>query len=89
MPLWIDLLLTPMAAPETPSLRRLRLTWQILCLSSALVVGLFTPFHHVVGRLAPLVAALLLFITVAWTVLYLVRKQRADIAILDISGSTE
>ena len=87
MPLWLDLLRTPMAAPETPSLRRLRLTWQVLCLSSGLVVGLFTPFHRAVGRLAPLAAAMLLFITVAWTAFYLVRKHRADTAFLDESGS--
>lgn len=90
MPLWLDLLRTPMAAPETPSLRRLRLAWQILCLSCALVVGLFRPFHHVIGRLAPLAAGLLLLVTVAWTALYLVRKQRADTAFLDTrKGSAE
>jgi hypothetical protein len=89
MPLWLDLLRTPMAAPETPSLRRLRLTWQVLCLTSALVVGLFTPFHRAVGRLAPLAAAMLLFITVAWTAFYLFRKHCADTAVLDESGSAQ
>ena len=41
MPLWLDLLCTPMAAPETRPLRRLRLAWQALCLTSAAVVGFF------------------------------------------------
>lgn len=89
MPLWLDLLRTPMAAPETPSLRRLRLTWQILCLSSALVVGLFRPFHRSLGQLAPLTAAFLLIVTVGWTTFYFVRKHRADTAFLDVSGSAE
>jgi hypothetical protein len=89
MPLWLDLLRTPMAAPETPSLRRMRLTWQTLCLTSALVVGLFRPFHRAVGQPAPLTAGFLLIVAVCWTVFYLVRKHRADTAILDVSGSAE
>lgn len=89
MPLWLDLLRTPMAAPETPSLRRTRLTWQTLCLSSALVVGLFRQFHRAFGQLAPLAAALLLIVTVGWTAFYLVWKHRADTAFLDLSGSAE
>ena len=89
MPLWLDLLRTPMAAPETPSLRRMRLTWQTLCLSSALVVVLFRPFHRAVGQLAPLTAALLLIVTGGWTAFYLVRKHRADTVFLDTSGSAE
>lgn len=89
MPLWLDLLRTPMAAPETPSLRRLRLTWQTLCLSSALVVGLFRPIHSALGQLAPLTAGFLLIVTVCWTVFYLVRKHRADASFLDLSGSAE
>ena len=89
MPLWLDLLRTPMAAPETPSLRRTRLTWQTLCLSSALVVGLFRPIHRALGQLAPLTAGLLLIVTVCWTVFYLVRKHRVDTAFLDASGRAE
>ncbi len=89
MPLWLDLLRTPMAAPETPSLRRMRLTWQVLCLSSALVVGLFSPFYRAVGQLAPLTAALLLIVTGGWTAFYLVRKHRADTVFLDTIGSAE
>ena len=45
MPLWLDLLRTPMAAPETGALRRMRLVWQGLCLSVALVVGFFAQVH--------------------------------------------
>ena len=45
MPLWLDLLRTPMAAPETVPLRAKRRTWQLLCLSTALAVGLITPLR--------------------------------------------
>ena len=41
MPLWLDMLRTPMAAPETRDLRRLRRIWQVLCLLlAASVAGL-------------------------------------------------
>ena len=38
MPLWLDLLKTPMAAPETAELRGMRRTFQILCVASAVGV---------------------------------------------------
>ncbi|MDF0490573.1 hypothetical protein PX554_20790 [Sphingomonas sp. H39-1-10] len=89
MPLWLDLLCTPMAAPETPKLRRMRLTWQALCVTCALVAGLFSPLRHAVGRAAPIGAALILLATAAYTCLYLFRKQRADRAFLDDLGGVE
>ncbi|ARS28335.1 hypothetical protein [Sphingomonas sp. KC8] len=89
MPLWLDLLCTPMAAPETPELRRMRFTWQALCVTCALVVGLFSSLRHAVGRAAPIGAALILLATAAYTCLYLFRKQRADRAFLDDLGGVE
>ncbi|HEX7781955.1 MAG TPA: hypothetical protein VF509_04035 [Sphingobium sp.] len=89
MPLWLDLLRTPMAAPETPMLRRMRFTWQALCVSCALIVGLISPLRDAVGRVAPIGAALILLATVAYTCLYLFRKQRADRAFLDNAGGVE
>lgn len=89
MPLWLDLLRTPMAAPETPVLRRMRFAWQGLCLASATVVGLFGPIHRAVGRPAALAAATLLMATVTCTVAYLLRKQRADKAFLETIGSAK
>lgn len=89
MPLWLDLLRTPMAAPETPTLRRMRFVWQALCVTCALVVGLFAPLRHALGRVAPIGAALLLLATAAHTCLYLVRKHRADQAFLDTIGGVE
>lgn len=89
MPLWLDLLRMPMAAPETPALRRLRLAWQASCLATALVVGFLAPLRHAVGRLAPIGAAILLLATIGCTWLYLVRKQRADTAFLEAKESAE
>lgn len=87
MPLWLDLLRTPMAAPETRSLRRLRHAWQALCLSSALVVGFLAPLRHALGRPAPIAAAALLCATLVLTWIYLSRKNRADAAYLDARGT--
>ena len=89
MPLWLDLLRTPMAAPETPGLRRMRFVWQALCIGSALAVGLFAPLHHAFGRGAPIAAALLLLATLVQSCRYLVRKHRADTDFLEASGRTE
>lgn len=89
MPLWLDLLRTPMAAPETPVLRRMRFTWQALCVTCALVVGFLSPLRHSVGRAAPIAAALILLATGSYTCLYLFQKQRADRAFLDNIGGVE
>ena len=62
MPLWLELLRTPMAAPETSDLRRMRRTWQALCILLALVVGGFGPLRQWVGR--PTVAAVALALLV-------------------------
>lgn len=86
MPLWLDLLRTPMAAPETVALRRLRLTWQALCLTLAANVALLQPLEHVLGRAAACLAAALMIATLCVTILYLTRKHRADCAFLDSPG---
>ena len=46
-------------------------------------------YHRWATDWPPLAAALLLFMTVAWTAFYLVRKQRADTAILEVNGGGE
>lgn len=88
MPLWLDLLRTPMAAPETPALRRMRRIWQGLCLSVALVVGLFTQIHAAVGRSAPCLVAALLVGAGLYTWLYARRKNAADNAFLERAGES-
>lgn len=86
MPLWLDLLRTPMAAPETSTLRRMRRTWQGLCLTLTAAV-LFVGFlSRVAGHTGQCMVAALLIGTVAYTVLYLGRKHRTDQAFLEELG---
>lgn len=86
MPLWLDLLRTPMAAPETPALRRMRRIWQALCFSVALSVSFFTQIHAVIGRAAPCFVAGLLVGAGLYTWLYLRRKNAADNVFLERAG---
>ncbi len=89
MPLWLDMLRTPMAAPETADLRRLRRTWQILCLLLGASVLALQPLLHLVGRAAPCAIAALLVAALLTTALYLARKHRADTAFLDAAGENQ
>ncbi len=86
MPLWLDLLRTPMAAPETRSLKRLRRGWQLLCLLTAVTIGCYGPLHGWLGPRAALLALALLVILAIQSGLYLVRKHRADTAFLERIG---
>ena len=83
MPLWLDLLRTPMAAPETPRLRTMRRTFQVLCLLCALGVAFISPLTAWLGRIAPIAVGTLLLATAVHTALYAARKNRADNAYLD------
>lgn len=78
MPLWFDLLRTPMAAPESRELRGMRRRWQGLCLSTALCVGCFPTLRGLFGRGAICGTASLLILTCLYTLLYLARKHAAD-----------
>jgi hypothetical protein len=89
MPLWWDMLATPMAAPETGALRRMRRTWQILCVATALLVGSFGKLEHIHGKLAAALAAGLVVATLLYTALYLSRKKRADDRYLEQLGRAE
>src|SRR3546814_5729229 len=60
MPLWLDFLTTPMAAPETCGLRRLRYGWQALCLTLAASIVAQGELRELVGRLAPAATGVLL-----------------------------
>lgn len=82
MPLWLDLLMTPMAAPEGRTLRRMRYVWQALCVACALCVGFFGQLHRAFGRPAASVAAVLLLSCALYTWLYLARKHQHDTAFL-------
>jgi hypothetical protein len=89
MPLWLDMLTTPMAAPETPRLRRMRLIWQALCLALAASVIFAGALSRAFGPASPCLIAALLAATIAWSALYWTRKHRADRAFLDRLGDAE
>ncbi|MGF7151643.1 putative membrane protein [Sphingomonas zeicaulis] len=83
MPLWLDLMRTPMAAPETALLRRMRRIWQALCVSAGVSILALQPLKAALVRTAP---ALILVLIVACFVLgtvYFLIKQRADEAWLN------
>ena len=83
--MWLDMLRTPMAAPETPALKAMRLA--ILWSAIALAVAIYSlqPLRTAlgagaVGALAGLVLALVVLVPV-----YVIAKNRADNAFLDAS----
>lgn len=88
MPLWLDLLRTPMAAPETDDLRVMRRTFQMLCIASAIGVLAISPLVRLLGRPASFVVAALLITAALHTALYVFRKNRADNAWLVSGGET-
>ena len=89
MPLWLDLLKTPMAAPETDDLRAMRRTFQLLCIASAIGVLAISPLVRLFGRSASFAVAALLITTALQTALYVYRKNRADNAFLDAATSLD
>jgi len=89
MPLWLDLLRTPMAAPETDDLRAMRRTFQFLCVASGVGVLAISPLVRLFGRPASFVVAALLITTALHTALYVYRKNRADNAFLDAATSSD
>ncbi|WP_176593136.1 hypothetical protein [Sphingobium sp. EM0848] len=89
MPLWLDMLRTPMAAPETRFLGWMRHVWQGLCLALAAATLLFAPMRALVGPVAPGLAAGLLLLTTVHTFIYFRVKGRADNAHLEAVGEGE
>ncbi|WP_313808100.1 hypothetical protein [Sphingobium sp.] len=78
MPLWLDLLRTPMAAPETPFLRVMRYVWQGLCLALATTIPLLAPLKHLLDVRASLLIAGLILLTATHGLIYFRVKNRAD-----------
>jgi hypothetical protein len=89
MPLWLDMIRTPMAAPETDELRGMRRTFQVLCVASALGVLSISTLVQLFGQPASFVVAAVLAVTALHTALYVFRKNRADNAYLDAATSSE
>lgn len=75
--LW-QLAKTPMAAPETSSLKRLRYCWMILCILAAVSVGQIAFLKTLFGSRAGLIplALLLCVMIVGWV--YFRAKRSAD-----------
>ncbi|MDF0490461.1 hypothetical protein PX554_20225 [Sphingomonas sp. H39-1-10] len=86
MPLWLDLLRTPMAAPETPALRRWRLCWLGLCVALAGSILGRALLHVAIGRGASAAVAGLLLAVVLVGLIYWRRKLAADRDWLDRMG---
>lgn len=81
--MWLDMLRTPMAAPETPRLKAMRLT--ILVCAALLVVTIVSlaPLRSVIGNGAGGIAALLIGVLAILVPVYATTKNRADNAYLD------
>jgi uncharacterized membrane protein len=83
--MWLDILRTPMAAPETPALKAMRLAILWSAIGLAIAICALQPLRAVLGAgaggaLAGLVLALVVLVPV-----YVIAKNRADNAYLDAS----
>jgi hypothetical protein len=77
----------PMAAPETPTMRRLRISAIRCCASSALSVAGVDVIASLCGRAAAgAIVLAMLGVTVAIAILFLIRKTRIDDAWLTDRG---
>lgn len=80
---------TPMAAPETPRLRRLRQAWVLLCAALMLAVILNPASVARFGPLGALPALLLLIAAPIVGLVYWRAKARADAAWSQIEGRSD
>lgn len=71
-------MLTPMAAPETRGLKRLRLSWILLCCALGLAVTCNGRLVELLGPKGALPALLLVLAAPAVGIVYLAAKTRAD-----------
>ena len=83
--MWLDMLRTPMAAPEPPALKAMRLAILWSAIGLAIAICALQPLRAVLGAgaggaLAGLVLALVVLVPV-----YVIAKNRADNAFLDAS----
>ena len=76
--MWLDMLRTPMAAPETPGLKAMRLSILWSALALALAVPAIRPQPALFGSGAGGMIAGLVLALVILVPLYVVRKNRAD-----------
>jgi hypothetical protein len=82
MPLWLDFLRTPMAAPETRVLKVMRMAILAICLALLVSIAAIDPLRAAIGIGAGAVVAGLLFTLATLVPVYLIAKNRADDAYL-------
>ena len=80
---WMDWLKTPMAAPETATLRFMRVSVLSLCLALIVSIAAIAPLKTAIGIGAAGLAGGLLVALVLFVPAYVVLKNRADNAYLD------
>lgn len=78
MPLWLDFLRTPMAAPETRALKVMRMTILVICLVLLVSIAAIGPLRAAIGIGAGAVVAGLLLALAALVPVYLIAKIRTD-----------
>jgi hypothetical protein len=78
--MWLDMLRTPMAAPETPALKAMRLAILWSAIALAIAICALQPLRAVLGAGAGGALAGLVLAPV-----YVIAKNRADNAYLDAS----
>lgn len=78
MPLWLDFLRTPMAAPETRVLKVMRMATLAICLSLIVSIAAIGPLKAAIGTGAGALVAGQLLVLIALVPTYWVVKTRAD-----------
>lgn len=76
----LEFMATPMAAPETSALRRLRWAWVALCASLGASVGLIRCWVAILGHWVSAAVIVLAIATVWVGRIYFTAKNRADAA---------
>ena len=75
---WMDWLRTPMAAPETRSLKFMRVSILVICLALIVSIAAITPLKAAIGAWAGGTAGLLMLALVIVVPFYVITKNRAD-----------
>ena len=87
--MWLDILRTPMAAPETPALKAMRLAILWSAIGLAIAICALQPLRAVLGAGAGGALAGLVLALVVLGPVYVIAKNRADNAFLDASHAAQ
>ena len=88
MPLWLDLLRTPMAAPETRSLKAMRMAILTICGLLLSSIAALAPLRAAIGNGAGAIIGALLLVLAVVVPIYVVIKNQVDSRYLDAIGSS-